>query len=194
MLMESYFGILPRSISGHTFSRMLLRTNLLAGLMLLFVGCGVSSVIAPAQVDLAELLPDTLVAATGHKTSREVLANKLIGLYFSASWCPPCRSFTPKLIQFRNAHASQFEVLLVGWDQSAQEQMAYLTTHGMPWPALPNQGEHAKKLGSLFGVQSIPTLIVLSPEGKVISTQGRKEVASRGHEAFGDWLTKYKEP
>ena len=194
MLMESYFGILPRSISGHTFNRMLLRTNLLAGLMLLLVGCDVSSVTAPAQVDLAELLPDTLVAATGHKTSREALANKLIGLYFSASWCPPCRSFTPKLIQFRDAHASQFEVLLVGWDRSAREQMAYVTTHGMPWPALPNQGEHAKTLGSVFDVQSIPTLIVLSPEGKVISTHGRKEVASRGHEALGYWLAKYKDP
>ena len=172
----------------------MLRTNLLAGLMLLFVGCGLSSVTTPPQVDLAELLLGTLVAATGHKTSRETLADKLIGLYFSASWCPPCRSFTPKLIHFRNAHSAQFEVLLVGWDRSAPEQMAYITTYGMPWPALPNQGEHAKKLGSFFGVQSIPTLIVLSPEGKVISTQGRKEVASRGHQALGDWLAKYKEP
>lgn len=26
----------------------------------------------------------------------------IVGLFFSASWCPPCKTFTPMLIEFYN--------------------------------------------------------------------------------------------
>ena len=28
------------------------------------------------------------------------LEGKVIGIYFSAHWCPPCRGFTPKLVEW----------------------------------------------------------------------------------------------
>ena len=46
-----------------------------------------------------------LVRSSGKavKGSKSLSKKKLIGLYFSAHWCPPCRAFTPELVKFRDA-------------------------------------------------------------------------------------------
>ncbi|EMP36292.1 Nucleoredoxin-like protein 2 [Chelonia mydas] len=39
-----------------------------------------------------------LLTRDGHAVDpEEVLQNKIVGLYFSAGWCSPCRDFTPVL-------------------------------------------------------------------------------------------------
>ena len=51
--------------------------------------------------DFSTLLGDKLETKQGQKPTNEVLAGKeVIGLYFSAHWCPPCRGFTPQLGKF----------------------------------------------------------------------------------------------
>ena len=49
------------------------------------------------------LFGDKLVTKAGDKATADVLGGKsAVGIYFSAHWCPPCRSFTPKLIESYN--------------------------------------------------------------------------------------------
>ncbi|MFP6900086.1 MAG: thioredoxin-like domain-containing protein [Opitutales bacterium] len=181
---------MPTINVAHTFDFMTIR--LFIGFLLAGLVCSCSSVkdAAPERVDMNVVLPDTLLAASGESISRENLKGKLVGLYFSASWCPPCRAFTPKLIAFRNSCSSKFEVVLVGGDSTPEEQQSYVTTHGMPWLSLVNNGAHANKLGVDFGVRSIPTLIILSPEGVVITTDGRGDVEKEGSSAIDMWIDK----
>ena len=45
-----------------------------------------------------------LLAQGGATTPMSALADKqVVGLYFSAHWCPPCRGFTPKLAEVYTA-------------------------------------------------------------------------------------------
>ena len=159
-------------------------------LVALMGSCSSSSDPTPEKINLEDILPHELLTANGKSISREMLRGKYIGLYFSASWCPPCRAFTPKLIEFRNERPTQFEVILVGSDRSPEKQQAYVTDHKMPWVALPNQSEHANKLKALFGISGIPALIVISPQGDVVTTQGRDEVANQYSTAFDGWVSK----
>jgi len=96
---------------------------------------------------------------------------KLIALFFSAQWCPPCRQFTPKFVAYYNKVAAahpEFEVLFVSNDKSSGAMEANMRDEQMPWPAVSYDkiaGNAA--LQKYFG-PSIPCLVVVDDNGKVI--------------------------
>ena len=85
------------------------------------------------------LLGETLVGKDGTDIGIEAICGegKTVGIYFSAHWCPPCRSFTPKLAEFyKNLHAEKnFEIVFVSSDKKEDEFRGYYEE--MPWLALP---------------------------------------------------------
>ena len=132
-------------------------------------------------------LPDELLDATGKAVSGETLSGKYVGLYFSASWCPPCRTFTPKLVEFHKANKDKFEVLLVSADNSSKAQANYMKKYMMPWLAIKHQSTAANLLVKKMGVSGIPYLVILAPDGSVVTKDGRAEVESMGDKAFLKW-------
>ena len=61
-------------------------------------------------------------AGTVERPHEEALKGKLVGIYFTASWCGPCRQFSPALVELYNAAKASrggraFEVVLVSWDE-----------------------------------------------------------------------------
>ena len=62
----------------------------------------------------------------------------VLGLYFSAHWCPPCRSFTPVLKKFyqkvKAAQGDKFEIVFVSSDQDENQFNGYFGE--MPWLAV----------------------------------------------------------
>jgi thiol-disulfide isomerase/thioredoxin len=133
------------------------------------------------------LLPNELLNADGKVVSIDELKGKYVGLYFSASWCGPCRTFTPKLIKFREQTEKTFEVVLVGSDGSAKAQANYMKKYKMPWLALKNQSEEARELSLSLNVEYIPYLVVLDPDGNVVTKNGKEDIARLGSDAFASW-------
>ena len=140
----------------------------------------------------AGLIPDTLLNKEGTEISTESLQGKYVGLYFSASWCGPCRSFTPKLIRFRNEHADKFEVVLVGGDGTAKDQAKYIKKYDMPWLSMINQSDAARQANESLGVKYIPFLVILDPSGKVVSKEGVKEIRALKNGAMNLWANELK--
>ena len=135
------------------------------------------------------LIPDTLLNQDGKEVSSQLLKGKYVGLYFSASWCGPCRSFTPELIRFRNQHTEKFEVVLVGGDGTPQDQAKYVKKYKMPWLSMINQSDAAKQASKSLEVQYIPYLVILDPSGKVVSKDGVKELRSLKDGAMELWTS-----
>ena len=130
-----------------------------------------------------------------------VLENcRLVGLYFSAHWCGPCRSFTPLLSQAYQTWKQQsntasghqgLEIIFVSSDRDAHSFDQY---HGtMPWPAIPFQACQAQfkaQLSALYGIRGIPSLVILDAvSGQVVvpANVSRNEIlqASQGMGQMG---------
>jgi len=138
-----------------------------------------------------DLLGATLVAPNGSEVqTRTVLANKsVVGLYFSAHWCPPCRMFTPMLSEkFRTAYRGKgMEIVFVSSDRDEHSFKEY--HQSMPWLALPFFSHQIKQnLSIKYGVSGIPCLIILDGKtAQVITMDGREQVMSdsSGSKFFG---------
>jgi thiol-disulfide isomerase/thioredoxin len=56
-----------------------------------------------------------LLSKDGPVSARDALKGKYVGVYFSASWCPPCQRFTPKLVDAytSNLKGKNLEIVFV---------------------------------------------------------------------------------
>ncbi len=97
---------------------------------------------------------------------------KYLAVYFSASWCGPCREFTPRLVDWykQQAQHDKFEVIFVSRDNSKEDMIEYMKQDAMPWPALSfakaNQGSSPLEKYEGHG---IPCLVIVDRDGKVLS-------------------------
>merc|ERR1711915_49463 len=81
---------------------------------------------------------DFLIKNGGSNVPVSELVGKTVALYFSAHWCPPCRVFTPKLIEVYNELKERGEVFEVVFISSDEDEDAFKDYYSsMPWLALP---------------------------------------------------------
>ncbi|NXP17578.1 NXNL2 protein, partial [Scytalopus superciliaris] len=116
-----------------------------------------------------------LVSRDGRSVDpEEALQNKVVGLYFSAGWCSPCRDFTPVLCDFytelleETEPPAPFEVVFISSDHSAEEMV----------------GDLKKK----YNITAIPKLVIVKQTGEVITDKGRKQIRDKGLSCFQNWL------
>lgn len=138
-------------------------------------------------------------------TASALSNSRLVALYFSASWCGPCRGFTPLLIEFYTylqevvVPTHGIKIVFVSSDQDESQFQAYYSK--MPFLALPfTNRDLAQQTKSVFGVRGIPSLVVLdSLSGTIVTSpdESRRDVSQacqRGDDAiarlFHDWLDK----
>lgn len=139
---------------------------------------------------LEELIGTELVDAKGNKVETSSLAGKVIGLYFSASWCGPCKMFTPELVKFRDRNDEKFEVVFVSSDRSAEDQEEYMKDYDMEWPAIPYDSPLRQELGAKYEVRGIPSLVIVDDQGNLITKDGRSEISgsdSDARKALREW-------
>jgi len=106
--------------------------------------------------------------------------NTALGIYFSAHWCPPCKTFTPKLIETYNkikADGKKFQIIFASSDRDDESFNDYFKT--MPWIALPLNDKRIAELSDQYNVEGIPTFVIVDPAtGKTINDDGRGAVSA----------------
>ncbi|TMW56512.1 hypothetical protein Poli38472_006522 [Pythium oligandrum] len=127
-----------------------------------------------------------LTKSGDHVSIAEALGQKkVVGLYFSGHYCPPCRKFTPLLAQvyeeIKEEH-DDFEIIFVSSDKEIEKYDEYYKE--MPWLALPWAESRDLKaaLCEKFGIKFIPTLIFFNENGEVVEREGRTFIEKNAHD------------
>jgi len=162
--------------------------------VLAFLGLFTPALLHSNEALATGILPAVLHDAEGNEVdSATLLKGKHIGLYFSAHWCPPCRAFTPALVKFRNDNVgNNFEVVFVSMDKSKGEKKKYIKEMEMKWLTVPGAGtREADSLARRFGTGGrLPMLIILAPDGSLVTPNGREDVLLSPETALNKWKEK----
>ena len=112
-------------------------------LLLAAVAFGISA--RDVVLDFQKDLPAELINRSGKKVPTETaLKGKMVAIYASASWCGPCRAFTPKLVEFYKsaAKSAPVELIFLSSDKTGDAMMAYMKKDAM----IP----HKEKLNAIY--------------------------------------------
>ena len=86
-----------------------------------------------------------------------------------ATWCPPCRAEMPHISELykKVGNKENIEFLMIALDKDFEKSKNFINGKGFSFPVL-----HANKgLNPVLQSQSIPTTLVISPEGKIVFYQ-----------------------
>lgn len=170
--------------------------TLMFAVLVAATGCSELSLVQEAHTasapsgSLATALGETLVNAQNTTIGTDEVEAERIALYFSAMWCPPCRNFTPLLVDAYNelqAEGKPFEVIFVSADRSADAMQQYMVDYEMPWLAIPFDADARQSLPQQHRVRGIPSLVILDSEGNVINRNAVMDVRDHGADAFDRW-------
>jgi peroxiredoxin len=117
-------------------------------------------------------LPDP----SGKKISLSSFRGKYVLIDFWASWCKPCRMENPNVVKAYNEFKNKnFTVLGVSLDKKKEAWMDAIKTDGLTWTHVSDLQFWESAVVPLYGINSIPTNMLLDPQGKVVAIGLRGE-------------------
>lgn len=110
----------------------------------------------------------------GEKIPKSVYENKLVVLNFWATWCKPCIAEMPSLLEMKEAMDPKKFALVLATDDNIEKITQFKSKYGHDF-----QYVTLEKGFEPFGVYSLPTTIIIKPDGTIHKTEmGGKDWAS----------------
>ncbi|MGB7282773.1 MAG: TlpA disulfide reductase family protein [Candidatus Acidiferrum sp.] len=107
---------------------------------------------------------------------------KVVLLDFWASWCGPCRSALPNLKKLQAVYGGDFVVVSISEDDDESAWRNFVANHQMSWPQRLDAG---RSLQHQYGVNGLPTYVLIGRDGSVIRKFVGEELAESILERIG---------
>lgn len=109
-------------------------------------------------------------------TFSSITGENYILLDFWAGWCAPCRRENPNLVKLYDEYKDKgFDIFGVSLDRSREEWLEAISADGLQWHQVSDISGWENPVAKMYGVQSIPANLLISPEGKIIAKNLRGE-------------------
>lgn len=135
-----------------------------------------SSAVAVPPSKWADILGDSVLSPSLSAVTTSSMGGEFLALYFSASWCPPCKRFLPALKKFHSAAGGRVQIVLMGQDQSPQARESYYEKSEMPWLTVPFGSSLPDVMSSKLGIRGIPSIVVFDRDGNLVSADGVSDI------------------
>ncbi len=124
---------------------------------------------------------------TMHRLSEYAAHGQYVLIDFWASWCGPCIGSFPFMKEIYATYKDRGLVFLgVSCDKNRDAWLKALEKHQLPWTALRSPARKGDAC-ELYGITGIPAVILIAPDGKVISTDLEgMELKAKLAEIFND--------
>jgi len=122
----------------------------------------------PVPMSINQFPTELLKNSTGEmvSTADALKGVDVLGIYFSAHWCPPCKAFTPKCAKSYNAlkeAGKKVEIIFASGDVDETSFKEYFAE--MPWLAMPFEFRKEKEdLSERYECEGIPYLVFVNPQ------------------------------
>lgn len=101
----------------------------------------------------------------GKPVSLSDYRGKVVVLEFWATWCPPCSSAVPDLIDLYVKYKNRGGVLLaVSVDEDVFALKSFVKAYGIIYPVLFDD----KNIDDMYGIHNIPTTLIIDREGRLV--------------------------
>ena len=103
------------------------------------------------------------------KLSDPAFRGKVVLLQYWATWSDAAKRDMPVLKELTAKYGKNFVVVSVSLDNDRKEVEKYLTENKLPWPQVFEPGGLDSPPANQLGILTVPTLILIDPQGKVIN-------------------------
>lgn len=109
-----------------------------------------------------------------HYLSEYAGRGKYVLLDFWASWCGPCIAAFPMMKQLHESNANRgLRIIGISIDEDGDSWREAVEKHHLPWLQVHETAvskADRSAASDLYGITGVPTLVLIAPDGKVISS------------------------
>ena len=128
----------------------------------------ISYSVSPKEINVGDFAPNfTMNPDSENRVELKELRNKVVMIYFGASWCVNCRVFEPKLNEiFENENPNGFELIKVRMDYEEEEFIETIKSDSKYYNVF-NQKRY-KNLSQIYPIGFYPYYYLINKYGEII--------------------------